>query len=84
MALGYPHTELRIKVYKRNGYLEIDGKRLDEYQPGVFFTKKGDCLDFTGPTPLWKGQRMSPLWRGSRIMSPLWRGVEKVGVIDDY
>jgi CubicO group peptidase (beta-lactamase class C family) len=56
LALGYP--ELREKVYDKNGYLEIDGKRLDEYQPGVFFAADGDCLDFSGPLPLWKGMRI--------------------------
>jgi CubicO group peptidase (beta-lactamase class C family) len=55
-ASGYPKFE--VDVYKTGGYLKIAGKRLDEYQPGVFFTKDGDCLDFTGPTPLWKGMRI--------------------------
>ena len=86
LALGYPG--LRAKVYEKDGYLEIDGKRLDEHQPGVFFTRDGDCLDFSGPSPLWKGVRISPLWIGSRILSPLWEGLERVleivGVIDDY
>jgi hypothetical protein len=54
--LGYPKFE--VDVYKTGGYLKIAGKRLDEYQPGVFFTKDGDCLDFSGPTPLWKGMRI--------------------------
>jgi CubicO group peptidase (beta-lactamase class C family) len=56
LALGYPG--FRAKVYKKNGYLEIDGERLDEYQPGIFFTVDGDCLDFSGLLPLWKGMRM--------------------------
>jgi CubicO group peptidase (beta-lactamase class C family) len=56
--LGLVYPELRAKVYEKNGYLRIDGKRLDEYRPGVFFTKDGDCLDFTGPTPLWRGRRI--------------------------
>jgi CubicO group peptidase (beta-lactamase class C family) len=58
LALGYRHPGLTEKVYEEDGYLKIAGKRLDEYQPGVFFNKKGDCLDFTGPTPLWKGMRI--------------------------
>lgn len=56
LALGYP--ELRKKVYEKNGFLEIDGERLDEYQPGIFFTVDGDCLDFSGPLPLWNGARI--------------------------
>jgi len=56
LALGYP--ELRVKVYKKNGFLEANGDRLDEHIPGVFFTDDGDCLDFSGPSPLWKGRRI--------------------------
>jgi CubicO group peptidase (beta-lactamase class C family) len=82
LALGYPG--FREKVHEKDGYLEIYGKRLDEYQPGVFFTADGDCLDFAGPTPLWKGFRMTPLWIGAKILSPLWEGLEIVGVVDDY
>lgn len=60
LALGYP--ELRKRVYEKNGYLEIGGKRLDEYLPGIFFAVDGDCLDFSGPLPLWKGMRMKKRW----------------------
>ena len=56
LALGYPG--FKAKVYEKNGYLEIDSKRLDEYQHGIFFTVDGDCLDFSGPLPLWKGTRI--------------------------
>ena len=58
LTLGYSHPDHNVKVYEKNAYLEIDGQRLDEYQPGIFFTKHGDCLDFSGPLPLWKGVRI--------------------------
>lgn len=47
-----------IKVYEKEGYLEINGQRLDEYLPGIFFTKESDCLDFSGPVPLWNGLKI--------------------------
>ena len=47
-----------VNVYKKEGYLEIDGKRLDEHLPGIYFTEGGDCLDFSGSTPLWNGMRI--------------------------
>lgn len=47
-----------VNVYEKNGYLEINGERLDEHIPGVFFTNENDCLDFSGSTPLWKGVRI--------------------------
>ena len=49
----------KYKVYEKDGYLRINGRHLDEYLPGVFFTKEGDCLDFSsGPLPLWKGVKI--------------------------
>ncbi len=56
LALGYP--ELRLKVYEKNGFLEIDGERLDEHLPGLFFTDDGDYLDLRGPTLIWNGTRI--------------------------
>ena len=58
LALGYEVPELQIKVYEKNGYLEIDGERLDEYLPGLFFTDDGECLDFSGPVPTWQNYRI--------------------------
>lgn len=54
---GPPNT----KVSEKNGYLEIDGERLDEHLPGLFFTKEGECLDFHGPTPIFNGLRMNKI-----------------------
>lgn len=49
----------RVVVRQQDGYLTANGQRLDEYQLGVFFTKEGDCLDFSGPSPRWKGVRIA-------------------------
>lgn len=67
MALfGFPQAEM--KVYERNGYLEIvDGgapkrrERLDEHQPGLFFTEYGACLDLRGKIPTWNSYRLKKI-----------------------
>lgn len=50
-ALGYNPNP--INVQEIDGYLCVGGQPVDEYRPGLFFTSAGDCLDFTGPTPIW-------------------------------
>ena len=47
-----------VKVQEIDGYLCVDGSRLDEHRPGLFFTSAGDCLDFTGPTPNWNYSKL--------------------------
>lgn len=61
--LGYPEYE--TQVYKKDGYLETlyhgRHERLDEYQPGLFFTKDGECLDFRGEAPTWQNYRLKKI-----------------------
>ncbi len=63
--LGFPPLE--VKVREHDGYLEVmycdligrkEQERLDEYQPGLFFTQYGDCLDLRGEIPTWKNLRL--------------------------
>jgi CubicO group peptidase (beta-lactamase class C family) len=61
LALGYSVPELQVKVYEKNGFLEIDGERLDEHLPGLFFTNEGECLDLRGPLATWKNYRMKKI-----------------------
>lgn len=61
LAFGYEVPELQEKVYEKNGYLEIDGQRLDEHLPGLFFTSSGECLDLRGPIPTWQNFRMEKI-----------------------
>jgi hypothetical protein len=66
MALfGLPPLE--VKVHEEDGYLEVVDcdlggttrhKRLDQHQPGLFFTEYGDCLDLRGKIPTWKNLRL--------------------------
>jgi len=58
-ALVYP--ELQVKVYKKKGFLEIDGERLDEHLPGLFFTNEGECFDCRGPVPTWRNFRLKKI-----------------------
>ncbi len=58
LALGYPDPDSEVKIYGKNGFLEINGERLDEHLPDLFFTNEGECLDFRGTIPTWKNFRM--------------------------
>jgi CubicO group peptidase (beta-lactamase class C family) len=58
LALGYSNSETHAEIRENNGYLEIDGARLNEHLPGLFFTIDGQCLDFRGPVPTWKNYRI--------------------------
>ncbi len=63
--VGLPPLE--VKVHERDGYLEVIDcdlggttrqERLDQHQPGLFFTEYGDCLDLRGKIPTWKNYRL--------------------------
>ncbi len=62
---GLPPVE--VKVREEEGYLAIieggvqSSDRLDEHQPGLFFTKYGDCLDLRGKSPTWKSYRLKKI-----------------------
>jgi CubicO group peptidase (beta-lactamase class C family) len=68
MALfgGFPLIEMEVR--EKDGYLEIVHEllerrhdRLDEYQPGLFFTKDGKCLDLRGPRLTWQNYRIKKI-----------------------
>jgi hypothetical protein len=40
-----------FEVRKQNGYLFVEDMRLEEFQPGLFFTSHGEVLDLRGPAP---------------------------------
>jgi len=42
-----------VDVHKQNGGLFLDYMKLEELQPGLFFTSHGETLDFRGATPTW-------------------------------
>ena len=61
--LGYPEYE--AQVYEKDAYLEIlylgRHVRLDEYQPVLFFTQHGECLDLRGEVPTWQIYRLKKI-----------------------
>ena len=58
MALGYCPAELKMTVVEKDGYLCIGDKKLEEYEPGLFFTPSGEALDMRGKTPTWRNIKM--------------------------
>ncbi|HXY23131.1 MAG TPA: serine hydrolase domain-containing protein [Candidatus Acidoferrum sp.] len=42
-----------VNVHKQNGELFLDYMKLEELQPGLFFTSHGETLDFRSTTPTW-------------------------------
>jgi len=64
LALGYTTPDTHAKICVKDGYLQIDGNRLNEHLPGLFFTVDGECLDFRGDIPTWKNYRMKKTKRG--------------------
>lgn len=57
-SLGYCHPALKMNVVKKDGYLCIGDDKLEEYQPGLFFTPSGDALDLQGDEPRWRNIKM--------------------------
>jgi CubicO group peptidase (beta-lactamase class C family) len=48
------------RVSRKNGYLYFNDLKLEEYQPGLFFTSTGEALDLRGNPPTWRNVK---LWR---------------------
>jgi hypothetical protein len=47
-------------VHRKNGYLYFWDYRLDEYEPGLFFSSTGEALDLRGSAPTWRNIK---LWK---------------------
>ncbi len=58
LALGYCDPGIKLTVAKKDGYLCIGNERLEEYQPGLFFTPAGEALDLRGSVPTWRNIKM--------------------------
>lgn len=58
LALGYCDSGMKLTVVKKDGYLCIGDEKLQEYQPGLFFTPSGEALDLRGPVPTWRNIKM--------------------------
>ena len=58
LALGYCDPGIKLTVVKKDGYLCIGDEKLEEYQPGLFFTPSGEALDFRGAVPTWRNIKL--------------------------
>jgi hypothetical protein len=58
LALGYCDPGMRLVVVENDGYLCIGDDKLEEVQPGLFFTPSGEALDLRGPVPTWRNIKM--------------------------
>jgi CubicO group peptidase (beta-lactamase class C family) len=66
LGLGITTNYTHLRVFEKDGYLNVDSKvfhdddggRLDENQPGLFFTPTGKCLDLRGPKLTWVNFRI--------------------------
>lgn len=46
------------KVSKKNGYLYFEKLKLEEYQPGLFFSSTGEALDLRSKIPTYQNTRL--------------------------
>jgi hypothetical protein len=58
LALGYCDSGMKLVVVRKDGYLCIGDEKLQEYQPGLFFTPSGEALDLRGRMPTWRNIKM--------------------------
>jgi len=58
LALGYCDAGMKLVVEKEDGFLCIGEDKLEEHQPGLFFTPSGETLDLRGPVPTWRNIKM--------------------------
>jgi len=66
LALGITTSYTHLKVYEKDGYLyikvqDLNGHRLDEHLPGLFFTAAGSCVDLRGPKLTWRNYRIKKI-----------------------
>ena len=57
-GFGYVAPGAKVTVAQKDGYLCLGDERLEEYQPGLFFTPSGEALDLRGPVPTWRNIKM--------------------------
>ncbi len=57
LPLGVPRAAF-VKVRRQRDGMALDGVPLLEQEPGLFFTKDGEALDFRGDPPTWRNIRL--------------------------
>jgi CubicO group peptidase (beta-lactamase class C family) len=58
LALGYCDSVMKLTVVKKDDFLCIGDEKLEEVQPGLFFTPSGEALDLRGSLPTWRNIKM--------------------------
>jgi len=58
LALGYCDSGMKLVVVEKDGYLCVGDEKLEEVQPGLFFTPSGEVLDLRGPIPTWRNIKL--------------------------
>ncbi|MFC1634025.1 serine hydrolase domain-containing protein [Planctomycetota bacterium] len=58
LALGYCDSGMKLTVIKKDGFLCIGDDKLEEFQPGLFFTPSGETLDLRDPVPTWRNIKL--------------------------
>ncbi len=53
LAMGF-RREVFIKVRRQGDTMTVDGVPLLEHEPGLFFSKTGEALDFRSDPPTWR------------------------------
>jgi CubicO group peptidase (beta-lactamase class C family) len=53
LAIGLPRRAF-VKVRRQGNGMTIDGVQLLEHEPGLFFSKTGEALDFRSDPPTWR------------------------------
>jgi CubicO group peptidase (beta-lactamase class C family) len=53
LAIGLPRRAF-VKVRRQGNTMTIDGVQLLEHEPGLFFSKTGEALDFRSDPPTWR------------------------------
>lgn len=67
LALGYEHKAITAKVLKKNGNLTVNNEKLEEIEPGLFFTASGEALDFRNDIPTWRNVKLKK-WRIHQVL----------------
>ncbi len=57
LALGLPRSAF-VKVRHEGNAMTVDGVPLVEAQPGLFFSRTGEALDFRSDPPTWRNVRL--------------------------
>jgi hypothetical protein len=62
LALGFCADNAKVTVEEKDGFLCVFDERLEEHEPGLFFTPSGEALDFRGPVPTWQNFKLDAPW----------------------